>query len=245
MTWQRCGVWRDSESLWQDAARQAPDHYTLRYLGMGQMGKGKYAEGEENLRRSIACSETQYGRHYLAEALRLQGRHAEAIRWYEKFLAKQDWYAPALTGYGLALMEIGEPARAAEAFKRCSLREPGQAAHKGRLGWALMDQGQTDEAELLFKEALAQDPQDITTSYNYAVLLGRRADYVRADGLYRQILKQEPEHLYALVNLGATLCSLDRNDEARAVLRRALEVNPHDKVAEDLLLSLPAKPNAQ
>lgn len=241
LTWQRCGVWRDAEALWQDASQKAPNHFTLRYLGMAQMEKGKYAESEAALRRSIASSETQYGRFYLAEVLRLQGRHAEAIRWYEKFLANQDWYVPALSGYGLALMEVHEPGRAAEMFKRCTLLDPEHAAHKGCLGWALMDQGRNDEAEITFKEALAQDPQDTTASYNYAVLLARRGDFSRAEILYRQILRQEPGHLYALVNLGATLSSLGRIEEARATLRRALELSPHDKVAGNLLQSLSGK----
>jgi tetratricopeptide (TPR) repeat protein len=241
LTWQRCEVWRDSEALWRDAARKAPDHYTLRYLGMAQMEKGKYAEAQASLHLSLASSQTQYGRSYLADILRLQGKHDQAIRMYELFLSNQDWYVPVLSGYGLSLMEVGRIAQAGEAFRRCVQLDPNTAAHKGRLGWALMDQDRAGEAELIFKDALAQDPGDITSAYNYAVLLGRQGNFAAAEKLYRQILQADPKHLYALVNLGASLRSLGRIDEARSMLRRALELNPRDQVAADLLRSLDEK----
>lgn len=238
----RCRVWRNAETLWSDTVKKAPNHYTFRMLGMAQMDDGKLLDAELNMRRGIDDSETQWGRFYLAEILRLQGRHEEAIVWYRRFLDNQDWYVPALSGYGLSLMELRQPAEAAVVFARCAQLAPDTTVHKTHLAWSLMEQGCSDEAELLYLAALEREPSDVLAHYNYGVLLMRQERLREAEFHYRRALDKEPDHNYALVNLGLTLRKLGRPAAAERFLRRALELYPADQIARDEIQAITAQP---
>ena len=240
LTWARCGVWQNGETLWLDTVRTAPNHLTYRMLGMAQMDMGKLREAEASMRISLAHSETQYGRHYMGEVMRLQGRHQEAAEWYARFLKEQDWYVPALTGYGLSLMALDRAPEATDVFVRCANREPGSPVHLANLGWSLLAQARHDEAREVLDAALALDPRDPMVNYNSGVLRMRQENYREAETFYRRTLEKQPDNRYALVNLGLTLRLQSRYNEARAPLQRALDLAPGDPVALEELAKLPA-----
>lgn len=239
ITWMRSEVWRNGITLWEDTVQKAPNHLTFRMLAMAQMEKEKLSEAEASISRSLDYSDNQWGRFYCAEILRKQGRHEEAISWYERFLSVQDWYVPALSGYGLSLMAQNQLSRAVAVFMQCVNSEPNTAIHHAHLGWALMDQGRGEEAELIFKTALELDPLNITAHYNYGVLLMREKRSQEAEAHYRRVLEEEPDHQHALVNLGVTLRMQKRFDEAKALLLRALKLHPDDKIAQEALQAIP------
>jgi Tfp pilus assembly protein PilF len=239
LTWQRERVWHDGVALWTDTVRQAPNHFTWRLLAMAQMEQGRLDAAEVSIRKSLADSETQFGRFYLAEILRLRGRPAEAFGWYERFLAEQGWYVPALSGCGVALMALDRSAEAAVKFARCVNAEPGSPDHWANLGWALMESGDAAQARRCFDTALTLAPDNIPARYNLGVLLMWDNASEAAEAQFRRVLALDPRHRYSLVNLGVILGRQQRYEEARETLNRALRLYPDDAVARQELDALP------
>ncbi len=237
VSYSRCAVWKDGETLWSDVVAKYPDHFSLRFLGMAQMVKGNYPQAEATLRRSIQARETQYGRFYLAEILRLQGRHEEALAWYFKFNKEQD-FMPALMGTGLSLMATNQPAKAGTYFLRWVALEPDSSSALAHLGWAQMDEGRGAEAEANFQRALQLNSKDALAHYNYGVLLMNQSRLKEATAEYMRVLEISPDHQYALVNLGVTLKRQGRTAEARELLERAVTTYPTDSIAKRELDSL-------
>ena len=242
LAWQRCAVWKSGVTLWTDTVAKAPNHLTWRMLAMAQMEKGRLLEAERSMEKSFEFSETQWGRHYYAEILRLQGRNAEAVEWYSKFIAEQDWYLPARFGCGQALMALGRHAEAAVMFAHCVNVEQGSAENWAHLGWALMEQGDKDQADLSFRNALALDPRNVTANYNLGVLHMWQNNHMAACDLFRRVLADAPGHRFALVNLGVCLGHAGLADEARAVLQQAVAAYPDDAIARRELESLSHRP---
>lgn len=91
----------------------------------------------------------------------------------------------------------------------------------------LDDTGRTREALAAFEELLAVAPGDAAATYEYANLLEKSGRGADAERVYRGMLEKDPRDATALNGLGYMLAVRgERLDEAVALLKRALEVEP-------------------
>jgi tetratricopeptide (TPR) repeat protein len=92
------------------------------------------------------------------------------------------------------------------------------------------------EAAGILKDAVARFPDDVSVLFQYGAMLERQSRYAEAERVFRQILAQNPAHGPTLNYLGYTL--IDRGgrlDEAVALLKRAVSLDPHNGAYLDSL----------
>jgi predicted O-linked N-acetylglucosamine transferase (SPINDLY family) len=162
-------------------------------------------------------------------ALRLaQGRPEDARRAGEAALEAGPGSAEAFNVLGVALMELGQPGKAAErladALDRVS--GPGRAAIHNNLGAALLDLGSIQKAADHISRALELDPAMAEAENNLGRVLLRIGRYREAAEKFRKAAAINPDFAIAHANLGSVLLQDGRLIEAEVALERALELNP-------------------
>jgi len=92
-----------------------------------------------------------------------------------------------------------------------------------------------DEALTVADSAIEISPESADARYQKAVVHMARHELEQAEVDFRIALGLAADHVATLNDLAVLLMVQDRNDEARALLERALEINPRDRVAADNL----------
>lgn len=96
-----------------------------------------------------------------------------------------------------------------------------------------MRAGQTDKAMVLLDDLVRLAP-DFAEGWNRrATLHFMNEDYGRSVADIQHVLALEPRHFGALSGLGIIFDRLERDEEALAIFRRALEVHPHLEGAQE------------
>ena len=176
-----------------------------------------------------------------AERERLEARAAKLT----ELLERESQDATSWFGLGRALLELSRADEAVEAFRRAVAVDPDYTAAHRDLGRALLDAGDAKGALRAFEQAasLADRTGDLQTGNEARVFL-RRAE--RALGIEREEPKEEapPRARRALAKSAAGVTPAhavykegfqhfanDRTDEAIALYRRALELDPELAIA--------------
>jgi Tfp pilus assembly protein PilF len=144
-------------------------------------------------------------------------------------------HAGALRLLGLALVSLGRPLEAAEAFRRVLSLDADDAGAHLNLGNALASHGKRKEALASFRAALALDPglaaAHLGMGRQYK-LMGRLGE---AESACRAALAVAPEHADAHFNLGLVCHQQKRLDEAAACFRKVLSLDPDHLLATNNL----------
>lgn len=133
--------------------------------------------------------------HYsLGDALREQGRCAEAIDEYRVVIGLRPDHRDALNNLGICLAETGRPTDAREAFERALTVDPGFARAETNLGGLALLEQDPARARRHFERALSLDPSNIPARRQlaslYETVFGNPAEAAR---LCREILAIAPQ----------------------------------------------------
>ncbi len=142
-----------------------------------------------------------------ALALLEDRRPAEAARLRTQALALDPDNEYLLVNNGLAALDDGDVARAADLCRRAAELRPMLATAHVCLGVALAHLRRFDEAEAAFRRAAAADQDGPESLYNLAVLLAGTGRHDEARVLYEQILDTHPDHQGARQGLEMTSAS--------------------------------------
>jgi len=140
---------------------------------------------------------------------------------------------------GRRRMRAGDPIEAAVAFREAVGLAPADADAWNDLGWSLGQLGFYAEAIVAFDTALRAGhdfelarnnlvwatERLAETEFLHAFRLQEGGDYVAALAIYLELTGRYPQWANALYNAGLALESLDRCEEAVAMLERALEAD--------------------
>ena len=137
----------------------------------------------------------------------------------------------ALFHQGVQLMQQGDAAGAANAFRATLALAPGLAAAHVNLGLLSARGGDRAAAEQHYRTALAGDPAHVHALLHLGVLLAAQKRFMEAESLYLQALLVEPASPVALSHLGVLLACLERDAEAERCYRAALAIAPDDRTA--------------
>jgi tetratricopeptide (TPR) repeat protein len=162
----------------------------------------------------------------LASALRRQGRAGEAIAVLEPLLARFPNAHPAHYELGMAVADVGEAKRAAEALQTATQLGPGNADAWRALQAVLFDAGDVLGSEAAFDGYRLATIRDARLRPAAAALYNGSA--TEAERLLRPMLTLEKENTAALALAGEVLTRLQRHAEAGAALEMALELGPDD-----------------
>ena len=98
-------------------------------------------------------------------------------------------------------------------------------------GAACEERGDDASAIDAYEKAIAVWPDYADAHYNLAGVLARRKMLPAAIDHYREALRQQPGNVQYLVNLAHSLAALDRRDEAREFLHRAIGLDRRSVLA--------------
>ena len=154
----------------------------------------------------------------IPEFVKLPGDAIKEIR--EEFL---DAYS--FLRAGMANEHTGDHAGAERSFLRGIELNPNDVELHNSLGWTLYQDARGQEAVVEFEKALALDPKHVKAHNNMALALVELGRLEDAASHLRQSVALEPAaEIYS--DLGFIVARLGKPDEATALYRKALEVDP-------------------
>ncbi|NUM55942.1 MAG: tetratricopeptide repeat protein [Candidatus Hydrogenedentes bacterium] len=160
LTWNRMGVWRDSETLYRNTVRAMPDN------PVGNMGLGlllvdakRYAEAipflEMSVRKRHREPEAQYHLGIAHQELR---NFEKAEEHYRAAVALDPGYSLAWNNLGVTLDALGKKTESLAAFERAVQTGPGNQEAAVNLVRYLIQLGRIDDARACAAEAHARMP---------------------------------------------------------------------------------------
>ncbi|HKE23421.1 MAG TPA: tetratricopeptide repeat protein [Terracidiphilus sp.] len=173
----------------------------------------------------------------LGQALRADGRGAEAEEAYNSALRLDGTNALARVGMGELKIAAGRPGKALGEFEQAICRAPALVpAHLG-MGHALSCLSRFAEALDSYERALSIQPRLAEAEFAAGFALARLSRKHEAVQRYRRAVALRPDFAAAWMNLGSLLRGQGRELLAEAALKRAVAMRP-DLIAGWVNLSL-------
>jgi tetratricopeptide (TPR) repeat protein len=165
--------------------------------------------------------------HYmLGNALRTEGRMAEAVAQYERALLLEPDYAEAHNNLGAILDGQGRRGEAVAHYERALGIRPGYADAHCNLGLALAAEGRLPEAVLRYERALELNPRHLNAHNNLGLALAAQGRLAEAIEHFERVIALNPSHGSAHYSLGTVLMAQGRIAEATVHYERALQLSP-------------------
>ena len=127
---------------------------------------------------------------------------------------------------GVARMQVGEMAEAAEALQAAAALDPGRALTRIALGLALNQVNRFDEARDALAAALRLEPDNVEALAAMSETAEGLGMLAEASRFAERALAARPDHPTALVALGTTRLKEGRFEDAREALDRAVGADP-------------------
>jgi tetratricopeptide (TPR) repeat protein len=156
---------------------------------------------------------------------------------YERALSLGADLPSVFAKVGQRYAEQGRSERALALYERALERHDDAVLHN-RLGVLYGRAGRLDEAENHFRRALELKPDYADAHANLASIYGRRGDIKAAIASLETALQYDPANLLALKNLTFAYAQTDRQEDARRLLERSLDINRAQPEVRGLLASL-------
>jgi len=115
--------------------------------------------------------------------------------------------------------------------RRAIVSDPNSVQAYNNLGIALRDLGRTTEAIATLRIAMERQPDSTGIIFNLGIALEEDGNISEAAQCFEQALSRDPNWPAAVVNLGNTYYKLDRCEDARDLLQKAVDMGPHTYVA--------------
>jgi serine/threonine protein kinase/Flp pilus assembly protein TadD len=215
--------------LLRQAQRQHPDDFWINHnLGRALSDPPAHpAEAVGYLRAALALRPGSAGVHNnLAFALRLQGRHDEAIAHYGK-ACKLDARAPFLfCNLGHVLRIRNRLPEVEVAYRQAIAIQPDLSAAYASLAAILNDLHRYPEAADCCRKAIELDKNSALAHYNLGNVLRGLGRHREAAAAYRRAIDLDPKHAEAHCNLGNTLRDQREVPKAVEAYRKAIALNP-------------------
>jgi serine/threonine-protein kinase len=173
----------------------------------------------------------------LGNALKDQGKFAEAEAKYRRAIELRPDFAAAYANLGIALDDQGKPVEAEAAYRRAIELKPDYAVAYYNLGIGLQDQGKSAEAEAVYRKALQLKPDAPQVHTHLGVALRSQRKLTEAEAAHRKAIELKPDYADAHSNLGAVLSDQGKLPDAVAAYRKAIELQPNDATANYNLAS--------
>ncbi len=215
-----------------DANPQNPRHWLS--VGIIYCDLGRPDRGIEHLRKAteiqpdLAEAHINLGTAYLGA-----GRHAAAIDHLRKAVELQPQGALGLVNLGAAYNEAGRYNEALDPLRKALERQPGHPGAHVNIGASFHGLGRYEEAVEHLETALELQPAlaNAQTYLNIGGTYHNMGQFEKAIPYLQKAIQINPRLTNAYFNLGLAYGALNRLEEARANLRRVLELNPNDPQA--------------
>lgn len=219
----------EAVSVSQQALTLEPNNAQAYFnLGNALYAQKKLDEALLCYRRAISL-EPNMPKFYnnLGNLLSEQQKWDEAITHYQQALRLQPNFVEAYNNLGVALKEQKQYLDAVAYFKQALQLNPNFINAYSNLGIVLKELDQLEEAVVFLKRAIALGSTETKTYQVLADILNEQCAYSEAAQCYQQALTLKSfASAEAYNNLGMTLVSLGRIEEAVTYFEQAIALNP-------------------
>jgi len=222
----------------------APVSYAGQYahsVGGVLVEQGRLAEAEARFRDALAAGHAPSAAA-LADVFRREGRREDALAMLREAAQKQPASAYVHRSLAVALAEGGELDAAEQEFRATLAIDPNDWEALSGLGNVLGAKGRTDEAIATQRSALEKNPGYAAGHYNLGVLLFGLQRIDDAEHEFRETLRLAPRLAHARWYVAEILDGRGDRDGALAVLRDGLREQPGERMLEQKLESIQARP---
>jgi Flp pilus assembly protein TadD len=157
-------------------------------------------------------------------------RPDDAKREFSRAIELDPKMAPAYQNLGLVQME-GDPAAAAESFRRAAELQPTESRPRFLAGYSLEHAGKFSEAVEAYRSALALAPKDYEAHFALGRVLLRTKDAAAAEEEFRAAIGLNSGSAPARLGLGSALMAERKYEAASDALADYLNLNPQDRSA--------------
>ncbi|MEM9790284.1 MAG: tetratricopeptide repeat protein [Planctomycetota bacterium] len=238
-----------AERAYQRAAALDPTNFDAHYyLGLTRQFLGRINEAIASYRRAIALRPDAPEAHRDLAAAYLQGRRPQdALAAAERAVQLAPDDQPSWFNLAAAQSLTGDYEQAVQSYRRAAELGPVPDPIALGLADAHLKLGNLDRAVNTLLTLTANSPDSATAHERLGYAYFRQRKFDSADAAYEQAVQLNPASTSALNGLGATrmtqflLASRDKpgdftlRDQARALWRRSLEIDPNQTVIIDLL----------
>jgi tetratricopeptide (TPR) repeat protein len=186
---------------------------------------GKYESALASLDEGLAIQEN-YPDAWLIKGVILTklGKCNDALKCYDKALELNAGFTDAFRLKSATYTSLGSHDKAIECLASAVALEPDNLNLRLNLASAYQRLKMFDDAFRCYQEAKRQNPNDPKIDYFIGVMWGNRADYEKALVSFEISLRSKPDFVDALLGKGLMLAKLGRQEEAKAVANRLLEI---------------------
>lgn len=233
LTWTRCAVYRDTETLWTDTVARNPGSSAAQNnLGVAIFAKNRIEESIPFFEKAIeldAKNANAVGN--LGRAKLAQGDADAAESLLRRAIEMAPRYAEAHYNLGIAVAGRGRITEAIPLFRQAIELSPEYAEARNNLAGALLQTGRGDEAIAEYREALRLRPGFLQARSNLGVALLRSGDLRGAADEFRTVLASEPDYPLVHLNLGTALGRLGDPEGAIRHFNRTLDLQKGSRPA--------------
>jgi predicted O-linked N-acetylglucosamine transferase (SPINDLY family) len=221
-------------------ARDSDQPPLLTNLGLSYAGQGRHQEAMECYRRALQL-DANYpeANNNLGVVLREEGEPEAAAKYYQRALELRPNYGDAHNNLAIVLFDLGRYEQAEQHFRRALELRPGTPEIYNNLGATLRELGRDEDALQAYGQALQLKPNNPSTINNLGIMKQQDLQLEEAEFCYRRALDLDGKFVPAYENISGALGELGRYEEARDVLGRAFELEPHPRLRYKRALLLP------
>lgn len=205
------------------------------------MKQRRYAEAVDVFRQAVLLgADDENLREQLARALFRSNRLTEAASVLERILKSENYgnRADLYTLLGECELAAGRPLEARAAFETASNLQPQNIVYLLNLAKASLESHDLRRAEMTVRRALAISPTDSQANLLLGYVRMEQEKLPEALAAFRRATQSDSRDTTALCMSGVVLEKLGRRDEAAQHYARALDINPGDDLARQLLNQL-------
>ncbi len=221
--------YHDQAGLWQGVVERRPHGRAHYNLAIALRNAGRNDEALTHYRLALPGEPAA---HYaLGFEASQAGRFDESASQLREFLRLRpaDTAAPkASLLLGEALVRLGRPAQAEEAFRNALQLSPGYADAVGALADLLLAQGRFSEAIASYRAYLAILPDTANAHHSLGLALAASDQEARALPEFERAVALNPSQPQFRMSLGTALASQGRLDAAIVQYREGLRLAPSD-----------------
>jgi len=167
-----------------------------------------------------------------------RGNVAAAVDYLQRAVSWDPNSAPLFDTLAVALSTQGRSAEAVAALESACRLSPREAAYQYRLGLALNEAGRLNDARFGLERAVKLNPQFAAAWYNLGLAYAAQKNLEAAQDALLRAESLDAHSAQIPFARATVLVNLNRIEEARRAVRRALEIQPDYAQAKALLQSL-------
>ncbi|MFW6011301.1 MAG: tetratricopeptide repeat protein [Desulfosalsimonas sp.] len=194
------------------------------------IGRKRYEDAltilSELLKRKPQSPELNF---FAGAARYMTGQLDEALEHFRAVEPEEDLYEDAVAHRAIILNRQGKTDEAIQTLES-AMQEVDESRRTGLIPYLsgfYQKQGQFVKAENILVEGLSAEPENTELHYEMGVLYDRMGDTDAAIDKMKLVIEMDPENADAYNYLGYTYADQDiRLDEAEALVRKALEIDP-------------------